>query len=125
MESIKVETKNNLPKEASSWKNIIPMSTVPTAPIPVHTAYAVPIGKVFSTFVTRYRLNAIALTVPIIHNAFSLPQVLLTFDRQNVKTSSIHPDKINNSQFINICFIGRAKFTIFPGKSLCKCKIMN
>ncbi len=29
-----------------SLKKKIPISTVPTAPIPVHTAYAVPIGIV-------------------------------------------------------------------------------
>ncbi len=33
-------------KVAGSLNMKIPTSTVPTAPIPVHTAYAVPIGSV-------------------------------------------------------------------------------
>ena len=49
MERIKVDIKNNLPKLTGSLKKIIPIRTVPTAPMPVQTAYAVPIGKVLIT----------------------------------------------------------------------------
>ncbi len=38
--------KNNRQNVAGSLKKIIPTMTVPTAPIPVHTGYAVPIGMV-------------------------------------------------------------------------------
>lgn len=37
--------KNNLQNEAGSLKNIIPINTAPTAPIPVHTGYTVPKGR--------------------------------------------------------------------------------
>jgi len=45
MDAIKVVKKTNRQKSAGSLKKIIPTITVPTAPMPVHTAYAVPIGK--------------------------------------------------------------------------------
>lgn len=36
---------------------------MPTAPIPVHTAYAVPIGKVFKASVKRTKLESPVMTV--------------------------------------------------------------
>jgi hypothetical protein len=41
IEIIKVVIKSNLQKSVGSLKNTIPMITVPTAPMPVQTAYAV------------------------------------------------------------------------------------
>jgi len=38
--------KNMRQKLTGSLNKKIPINTVPTAPMPVHTAYAVPIGKV-------------------------------------------------------------------------------
>jgi hypothetical protein len=46
MEIIRVLRKKIRQKLAGSLKINIPSNTVPTAPIPVHTAYAVPIGNV-------------------------------------------------------------------------------
>ena len=40
--------KNNLKKSLDSLKRYIPSIAVPTAPIPVQTAYADPTGKVFN-----------------------------------------------------------------------------
>ena len=47
MEIIRVLRKKIRQKLAGSLKIKIPSRTVPTAPIPVHTAYAVPIGSVW------------------------------------------------------------------------------
>ncbi len=47
MEIIRVLRKKIRQKLAGSLKINIPSNTVPTAPIPVHTAYAVPIGSVW------------------------------------------------------------------------------
>jgi hypothetical protein len=44
MDAINVVIKNNRQKVAGSLKIKIPIKTVPTAPIPVQTAYQVPIG---------------------------------------------------------------------------------
>ncbi len=52
IEAINVAIKNSLQKSAGSLKKRIPMITAPTAPMPVHTAYAVPMGKVC---VARYK----------------------------------------------------------------------
>jgi len=46
-EAMSVKRKNIRQKSVGSLKKIIPTITVPAAPIPVHTAYAVPIGNVF------------------------------------------------------------------------------
>lgn len=37
MDMIKVVMKNSRQKVAGSWKNMMPTSTAPIAPIPVHT----------------------------------------------------------------------------------------
>ena len=44
-EAISVKIKNNRQNSEGSLNKSIPITAVPTAPIPVHTAYAVPIGK--------------------------------------------------------------------------------
>ena len=46
-----------------SAKSTIPRMAVPTVPMPVHTAYAVPMGKVFSACASNMKLNAIQMTV--------------------------------------------------------------
>ena len=46
IDAIKVKRKNILQKSYDSLKKYIPIKTVPTAPIPVHIAYAVPMGMV-------------------------------------------------------------------------------
>ncbi len=44
--------------ETGSLKTIIPRIAVPAAPMPVHTAYAVPIGKTFKDQLNREKLPA-------------------------------------------------------------------
>ena len=43
--TITIERNNIRQIPAGSWNRMIPKTTVPTAPIPVQTAYAVPIGS--------------------------------------------------------------------------------
>jgi hypothetical protein len=50
--------------------NTIPASSVPTAPMPVHTAYAVPTGKVTMATDSRYRLPARKTMVAMVHGMF-------------------------------------------------------
>ena len=63
IEAMSVVMKKSLRNVAGSWKNTIPRMTVPTAPIPVHTGYAVPIGRVCTAFArstmlsVRHRMN--------------------------------------------------------------------
>ena len=114
MDIIRVKIKKSLPKLTGSLKKRMPIRTVPTAPIPVQTAYAVPIGSVFRTFVTMYKLSAIALAVPMHHKPFSRPTVLLTLFKQKVKTSSMHPDTTKRNQFIIFIFSGM-RISVFGG----------
>ncbi len=46
------------PREIGSLKRNIPKSAVPAAPIPVQTAYAVPMGSTFSDQLNREKLPA-------------------------------------------------------------------
>lgn len=50
--------KNNRNIDIGSLKINIPNIAVPAAPIPVHTAYAVPIGILFRVFERHIKLNA-------------------------------------------------------------------
>src|SRR4051794_40431206 len=53
----------SLLKAADSPNSTIPSATVPTEPIPVHTAYAVPSGRLRVATPTRPRLNTIMIAV--------------------------------------------------------------
>ena len=56
-------TQPSLTVSRSSAKRMMPMSAVLTVPLPVHTAYAVPIGSVFSACASKTKLNAMQVTV--------------------------------------------------------------
>ena len=53
----------SLLKAADSPNRTMPSTTVPTAPIPVHTAYAVPNGRLRVAAPTRPKLSAIMIAV--------------------------------------------------------------
>ncbi len=65
--------KNNLTKSFDSPKSKIPKIAVPKAPIPVHIAYAVPMGKVFNDIERNKTLKAIAVKVKIVGYIFVNP----------------------------------------------------
>lgn len=97
----------------------MPIITVPTAPIPVQTAYAVPIGSVCVALNNNTILKARLIKKPINHNAAFVPEVSFTFPRQVVNPISKSPAIINMIQFIKVF-----KYTGSPnpkhGKSLRK-----
>ena len=81
IDDISVKMKNKRQKVAGSWKNRMPTKTVPTAPIPVHTAYAVPTGRLCVTFANNPILIIVNIRNPQIqpHHArlstdFALPR---------------------------------------------------
>lgn len=92
--------KNTRQNVAGSLKKSIPIITAPTAPIPVHTGYTVPIGNFSAALAMRYMLNASATANPVHHHASSCPTAVLVLPRQNVKPVSISPAKISIIQFI-------------------------
>lgn len=67
MEANKVKMKNSLRKLTGSLKTNMPISTVPKAPIPVHIAYAVPIGSVCTALDNNHILIAADKIKPKIH----------------------------------------------------------
>jgi hypothetical protein len=58
-----------------SAKRTVPRIAVPTVPMPVHTAYAVPIGNVFSACASSMKLNAIQITVATVGHRRAKPWV--------------------------------------------------
>ena len=51
-------------------KRRIPNTTVPIAPMPVHTAYAVPTGRLLMAMPNRLMLAIMAASVPIVGQSF-------------------------------------------------------
>ena len=80
----------------------IPMITVPTAPIPVHTGYAVPRGIVLVALVRRNILKRQSTANAVYQNAALFPFVRLPLPRQNAKPVSQSPAIIKIIQFIII-----------------------
>lgn len=105
IERIRVVIKNIRQKVAGSWKNTMPTMTVPTAPIPVHTGYTVPIGNRSAAFAIKNILNDSAVMNPFHHHTSSCPVAVLVFPRQNVKPTSMSPAKIRIIQFITDCIL--------------------
>ena len=98
MEPISVLIKNRRQNSDGSLKNRIPMMAVPTAPIPVHTAYAVPIGIVCMALFRRKKLKEIQIKKPILQ-----PMCLKLLEnlRQVVNPTSKMPARISISQFMS------------------------
>jgi hypothetical protein len=74
-------------KETGSLNMIIPNIAVPAAPIPVQTAYAVPIGSTFSDQLNREKLPAAKTMKPRLGHSFVNP--LESFSIVAKPTSSI------------------------------------
>ncbi len=89
--------KNNRQKVAGSLKYTMPTITVPTAPIPVQTAYAVPIGKVCEALFRSRKLKVMQMKNPILH--FTWVKLFESF-KHVVKPTSKRPAMIKMIQFI-------------------------
>jgi hypothetical protein len=97
---IKVVIKNNLKNVAGSLKTNIPISTVPTAPIPVKIEYAVPTGNVWVAFTSKLIPIIRHMTNPIYQYIEKGGDVFLAFPKQKVNNTSKTPDNIKKNQFI-------------------------
>jgi hypothetical protein len=109
MEPMRVVRKKILQKVAGSLKNKIPIKTVPTAPIPVHTAYAVPMGMVLVAFINNNMLIDKATKKPVYHHKDVLPVVSLAFPRQDAKATSSNPATIKIIKFILFVLLHKAQ----------------
>lgn len=100
IDPIKVVRKKILQKWAGSLNNNMPTSTVPTAPIPVQTAYAVPIGIVWLARYNRYILIDRLIKKPVNQRVATAPEDSFAFPRQVAKATSNNPAIISIIQFI-------------------------
>ena len=78
---------------------MMPHTTVPAAPIPAHTAYAVPIGIVFIDWETQKKLRTIKITVMML--GMNLLNPSLNF-KAMVKQISKNPARSKKSHAIDI-----------------------
>ena len=69
---------------AGAWKTNLPIKTVPTAPIPVQMAYAVPKGKVCTALESKAMLSMVEARKPLPHTYNPTPDAALVFPKPNV-----------------------------------------
>src|SRR5688572_25449998 len=119
MEPISRKRKNKRQKSEDSLKKNMPTITVPAAPIPVQTAYPVPIGIVCMALFSRKKLIEMQIKKPTLH--FQLLKLSESF-RQVVKPTSNSPAIMRISQAIliirkretyNICSHTQRRLTFF------------
>ena len=95
-----VVIKNNRQNSAGSLKTNIPTSTVPTAPTPVQTAYAVPIGNVWVALYSRNMLIERQTTNPAHHNVEVSPADSFAFPKHVANPTSKSPAIMRMIQFM-------------------------
>ncbi len=100
IEPMSVIMKNILQKLACSLNTNTPISAVPTAPIPVQTAYEVPMGKDWVAFTSNNILMDNEARNPKYHIYISWPDASFAFPKQNAKMTSNRPAIIKIIQFI-------------------------
>jgi hypothetical protein len=86
--------KKSLLKIAGSLNKMMPRLAAPTIPIPVQTAYAVPIGKLFKAVESKKKLAIKAMPVKMLGTGLVQPWVYLSPTAQAI--SNI-PAKIRKS----------------------------
>src|SRR3954471_523113 len=106
MDVISVIRKKIFQKSAGSLNTKIPIKAVPMAPIPVQTAYAVPIGSVCVALINNNILMVNETKNPPYHRYISLPVVSFAFPKQEAKATSNNPAIIKMIQFI-FCFVAK------------------
>ena len=100
IDPMSVAVKNSRQNVAGSLKKRIPTITVPTAPIPVQTGYAMPNGMVCVTFANNPILTTENTANPPIQSHHCSPSTHFARPRQYVKPTSHSPATININQFI-------------------------
>ena len=105
IDPMRVVKKNNLQKVAGSRDMRIPTSTAPTAPIPVHTGYAVPKGIVCVALARNTALSTYITANAEIQVHHSAPVTPFARPRLYVKPTSQSPATIKIIQFIYISLL--------------------
>ena len=100
IEAIRVVMKNSRQKLTGSLKKKMPINTVPTAPIPVQTVYAVPIGSVCVAFTSSVMLMVRQTRNMAYQKSAALPESVFAFARQEANATSNKPAMIRMIQFM-------------------------
>ncbi len=100
-----VKVKNILQKVAGSLKNRMPNNTVPMAPIPVQTGYAVPIGMVLTALASNTMLSAYRITKTAYQMICRPPVAKFALPRQNANPHSHSPARTSTIQFITCAVV--------------------
>ena len=100
IEPMSVVRKNSLQNVAGSWNMNIPTTTAPTAPMPVHTGYAVPNGIVCLALARSTALSTYSKANAAIQVHHSVPVTPLAFPKLYVNPTSHSPATIKIIQFI-------------------------
>lgn len=100
IEPIKVVIKRILKNVAGSLNTKMPINAVPTAPMPVHTAYAVPMGNVWVAFTSKTMLMVSETRKPAYHTYISFPVVSLALPKHEANATSNSPAITRMIQFI-------------------------
>lgn len=100
IDAISVVIKNKRKKVAGSLKKMIPTNTLPTAPIPVQTAYAVPMGRDCVALINNDILIVNAIRNKVYHIMASLPTASFAFPKQKAKATSKRPAIMRINQFM-------------------------
>ena len=99
MEAINVNIKKILQKVAGSLNTKTPIIALPMAPIPVQTAYAVPIGNSLVAFTNKSMLMVKQIKNPPYQSSEMLPEVSFALPKQVAKPTSNKPAIISKIQF--------------------------
>jgi hypothetical protein len=114
IEIISVVRKNNLQKVAGSLNTSIPTTTIPNAPIPVHTAYDVPTGSVFVTVYKRKMLVKRQIRNATNHIVAVGPEVSRSLPIHVAKPISNNPAIMSMIQFMSVIY-SLCSFSFAPG----------
>ena len=91
--------KNILQKVAGSLNTKIPIIALPIAPIPVQTAYAVPMGNSLVAFTNNNILIVKQIKNPPYQSKEVFPEVSFALPKQVAKPTSNNPAIISKIQF--------------------------
>jgi hypothetical protein len=113
IEPMSVIMKKILQKLVGSLNTRMPINAVPTAPIPVQTAYAVPIGRLCVALTNSTILMVNETRNPLYHQYNSFPVASFALPKHDANATSNNPATINIIQFMvfDLCKDQKKKYS--------------
>jgi hypothetical protein len=101
--------KKILQKLMGSLNTRMPINAVPIAPMPVHTAYAVPIGRLCVALTNSTILMVNEIKNPPYHQYTSFPVASFALPKHDANATSNNPATINMIQFMVFYLFAKIK----------------